>query len=290
MAKVGVFYHPSFSRKSYLTVGNRLRDFPEALDEVLRDSDIHLFECPRASEELILKVHAPEMIQGVARDRMCSTAYESVGGVVAAMTALAQGELARAFCFIGAGGHHSGYQTFWGACCFNDVVIALTHVREISSLRRFAIIDTDAHHGDGTRQLVRNDPDVFHLCFCGDDFLSPDGTKMDVDVYQLGWQTDPDQEYVAAVQAHLPRVLDYKPDLLVWYYGFDTHKNDYGSIGLTEKAYFQICQMMVETAEVLKIPLQVVLGGGSLAALATATIPEIIRRLVAAECGKVNFS
>jgi hypothetical protein len=36
---------------------------------------------------------------------------------------------------------------------------------------------------------------------------------------------------------------------------------------------------MLETAAILKIPLQVVLGGGSLAALATATIPEIIRLL-----------
>ncbi len=280
MAKVGVFYHPSFSRKSYLTVGNRLRDFPEALAELLQNPQVQMYECPRAAEDLILKAHTPELIQGVARDRMCSTAYESVGGVVAAMAALARGELARAFCFIGAGGHHAGRETFWGACCFNDVIIALRHVREISPLRRFAIVDTDAHHGDGTRQLIKEDPEVLHLCFCGDNFLSPDGTKIDVDVYQVGREADPDQEYLAAVQAHLPKVVSFQPDLLVWYYGFDTHRNDYGSIGLTEKVYFQICQLMVETAANLGIPLQVVLGGGSLAALATATIPGIIRRLV----------
>ena len=201
------------------------------------------------------------------------------------MEALAQGELARAFCFIGAGGHHAGRETFWGACCFNDVVIALRHVREISPLNRFAIVDTDAHHGDGTRQLLRDDPNVLHLCLCGDDYLSPDGTKMDVDVYQLGQEADPDQEYLNALRSQLPRVVSFQPELLVWYYGFDTHHSDYGSIGLTEKAYFQICQLMIETADVLNIPLQVVLGGGSLAALATATIPEIIRRL-AAEPGK----
>ncbi|MBM4287532.1 MAG: histone deacetylase, partial [Deltaproteobacteria bacterium] len=214
----------------------------------------------------------------VARDRMCSTAYESVGGVVAAMEALARGEMTRAFCFIGAGGHHAGYGYFWGACCFNDVVIALTQVRETSPLRRFAIIDTDAHHGDGTRQLIGQDPEVLHLCFCGDDYISPDGSKIDVDVYRPHWP-DPDQGYVAAVRDHLPRVLDYRPDLLVWYYGFDTHKNDYGSLGLSEKAYVQLCRLMVETAETLKIPLQVVLGGGSLSALATATIPGIIHQL-----------
>jgi acetoin utilization deacetylase AcuC-like enzyme len=279
MPTVGIYYHPSFSRKSYLTVGNRLRDFPEALEELLQQPNIRLWQCPRASEALILKAHAPEMLQGVARDRMCSTAYESVGGVVAAMEALATGELDRAFCFIGAGGHHAGYRTFWGACCFNDVVIALRHVREISPLRRFAIVDTDAHHGDGTRQLLWNDPEVLHLCFCGDDYRSEDGTKIDVDVYRLAGARDPDQAYIQQVREHLPLVIAFQPQLLVWYYGFDTHHLDYGSIGLTEAAFFQICDLMIEVAQTLKIPLQVVLGGGSLAHLATATIPPIIRRL-----------
>jgi acetoin utilization deacetylase AcuC-like enzyme len=279
MAKVGVFYHPSFSRKSYLTVGNRLRDFPEALDDVLQNPDIRLYESPRAGEDLILLAHTPELLQGVARDRLCSTAYESVGGVVAAMAALAAGELDRAFCFIGAGGHHAGRETFWGACCFNDVVIALRHVRDISPLRRFAIVDTDAHHGDGTRQLIRDDPQVLHLCFCGDTYLSPDAAKIDVDVSRVGREADPDQAYLAAVQAHLPAAASFRPDLLVWYYGFDTHRNDYGSIGLTEKAYFAMCDLMIATAAQLGIPLQVVLGGGSLAELAAATIPGIIRRL-----------
>ncbi len=279
MKRVGIYYHPSFSRKSYLTVGNRLRDFPEALDELLQLPNVQMFQCPRASEDLILKVHAPEMLQGVARDRMCSTAYESVGGVVAAMEALARGELDRAFCFIGAGGHHAGYRTFWGACCFNDVVIALHQVREISPWRRFAIVDTDAHHGDGTRQLLWNDPEVLHVCFCGDDYESDDGTKIDVDVYQLAGAVNPDQAYVAAVRDYLPRITTFKPQLLVWYYGFDTHRLDYGSIGLTEAAYLQICGLMIDTAAALQIPLQVVLGGGSLASLALATIPPIIQQL-----------
>ena len=216
---------------------------------------------PGPLKNLFSRPIRPELIQGVARDRMCSTAYESVGGVVAAMAALARGELDRAFCFIGAGGHHAGRETFWGACCFNDVVIALRQAREISPLRRFAIVDTDAHHGDGTRQLIKDDPEVLHLCLCGDDFLSRDGTKIDVDVYPVGRAADPDQEYLLALKTHLPRVITYKPDLLVWYYGFDTHLSDYGSIGLTEKVYLQICRLMVETAATLGVPVAGSAGG-----------------------------
>ncbi len=282
MKKIGVFYHPSFSRKSYMTIGNRLKDFPEALDELLQRPNVQMFEAPRAAEDLILKVHPPEMLAMVARDGFCSTAYESVGSVLAGMEALAKGELDRAFSFIGAGGHHAGFRQFWGACCFNDVVIALTRVREISGWRRFAVVDTDAHHGDGTRQLLQNDPEVLHLCFCGTNHRSPDGTKVDVDVYRLGWTGDPDSQYVAAVKDHLPLIHPFKPDLLVWYYGFDTHADDYGSLGLTETAYFQICDLMLAAAAEMGVPLHVVLAGGSLPHLATATIPEIIRRLAEA--------
>jgi len=279
MKQVGIYYHPSFSRKSYMTVGNRLRDFPEALDEVLKLPNVRLFESPRVTAELILKVHAPEIIDLVARDSMCSTAYESAGGVVAAMEALARGEIDRAFCFIGAGGHHAGFRQFWGACCFNDVVIALTRVREISPKQRFAIVDTDAHHGDGTRQLVQDDPEVLHLCFCGGDYTSPNGTKVDVDVYRLGWQADVDKLYLEKVRRELPRIPQFQPDLLIWYYGFDTHADDYGSIGLTEPCFFEICDLMVFVADDLGIPLQVVLGGGSMSHLAANTIPQIIKRL-----------
>ena len=279
MIKIGIYYHPSFSRKSYMTVGNRLRDFPEALDPLLTKPNMRLIEAPRVTSDLVTKVHDPEMLTMVAMDGMCTTAYESVGSVVAGMTDLAQGEVDRAFCFIGAGGHHAGYRQFWGACCFNDVVIALTHTREISGWRRFAIVDTDAHHGDGTRQLVREDPEVLHLCFCGTKFTSADGTKVDVNVHRLDFQEDPDAHYLDLVRQNLALITAFKPDLLIWYYGFDTHRDDYGSIGLTETAYFAICDLMLATSKEMGVPLQVVLAGGSLSHLATITIPEIIRRL-----------
>ena len=159
------------------------------------------------------------------------------------------------------------------------MVIALTHVREISAWRRFAIVDTDAHHGDGTRQLVRDDPEVLHLCLCGADFQSEDGTKIDVNVHRINWREDPNAQYLDMMRQNLPLIPAFKPDLLIWYYGFDTHRDDYGSIGLTEPAYFDICDLMLAASTEMGVPLQVVLAGGSMSHLATATIPEIIRRL-----------
>lgn len=68
MAKVGIFYHESFSRRSYLTVGRRLADFPAALDELLQDERFQLHTSPVVPDALILKVHTRELIEEVDQD------------------------------------------------------------------------------------------------------------------------------------------------------------------------------------------------------------------------------
>ena len=64
----GVFYHPSFSRRSYLTVGRRLADFPGALEPLLARPNVTLFESPEASDDLIRLVHDPGLIPEVEAD------------------------------------------------------------------------------------------------------------------------------------------------------------------------------------------------------------------------------
>jgi len=66
--RTGIFYHPSFSRRSYLTVGRRLAAFPGALKELLALPQVTLFESQPVSDELILKVHTPDLIRAVAQD------------------------------------------------------------------------------------------------------------------------------------------------------------------------------------------------------------------------------
>ncbi|RJP19453.1 MAG: histone deacetylase [Deltaproteobacteria bacterium] len=281
----GIFYHPSFSRRSYLTVGARLADFPAALDGVLRTGRARLYEPGPVSRELVLKVHTPGLIDGVACDPLCSTAWHSAGGVVMAGEKVAEGEIENAFAFIGAGGHHSGRDFFGGYCCFNDVALCIFNLREKYGYRRFAILDTDAHHGDGTRELFRSDPDVLHVCVCGTEYRSPDGTKVDLPFPEPGGDSmsarSMNDAYLDLVRRELPeRVRRFRPDLLFWYFGFDTHQGDYGDIGLTGPCYWGIADTMRTVAgEACGGRLEVVLGGGSHTRLATRLIPPVIERL-----------
>ena len=279
----GIFYHPSFSRRSYLTVGARLADFPMALDGILRDERVKLYEPGPVSRDLVLKVHTPGLIEGVKGDPLCSTAWHSAGGVVTAGEKIAGEEIGNAFAFIGAGGHHSGRDFFGGYCCFNDVALCVVNLREKYGFRRFAILDTDAHHGDGTREIFLDDPGILHVCLCGREYESPDKTKVDVgypDIYgNVGAPVN--DAYFDRVAHEFPdRVRRFRPDLLFWYFGFDTHQGDYGDIGLTGPCYWNIALLMRDlAAEVCGGKLVVVLGGGSETKLATYLIPPIIERL-----------
>ncbi len=282
MKKTAIFYHPSFSRKSYMTVGNRLADFPEALDPLLREKGDRLvmFESKPVDLSLVLKVHTPEMVEMVKGDPFCSTAWHSVGGVVEASERIMKGEFVNAFCFIGAGGHHAGRNYFWGACCFNDVVISIVNMREKGLGKRFAILDTDAHHGDGTRELLMDDPEVLHLCLCDRDWENADGTKVDFDVTEVYYGGNPDKVYLRVVEKALERVKDWKPDLFFWYFGFDTASGDYGSLGLSRGVFLDIGRACKETArEASGERLQVVLAGGALRETATWLIPRVINIL-----------
>jgi acetoin utilization deacetylase AcuC-like enzyme len=199
--------------------------------------------------------------------------------VVEGVGRVAAGELANAFCFIGAGGHHAGRNFFGGYCCFNDVVIAVRHARRTGRIRRVAILDTDAHHGDGTRDLVIDDPEVLHVCICSGDYTSPDGTKVDraaPDPWTL--DVSPDRAYLDLVQETFPsRAAEFCPDLAIWYFGFDGHRGDYGDNGLTAEAFLGVAAMILEVAaQACEGKLVVVLGGGSRRDLATALIPAVI--------------
>jgi len=284
-ATTGVFYHPSFSRRSYLTVGARLADFPEALGGILRSPSVLLHEPESVSRELLLKVHTPDLLERVEAEALCSTAWHSAGGVVAAGEKIAEGEITNAFAFIGAGGHHAGTDDFGGFCCFNDVALSIANLREKFGWKRFAIVDTDAHHADGTRDIFRADADVLHVCFCGTDYESADGTKIDV-AYPTpgkrgGAERPMNEAYFELVARHAPdRVGRFRPDVLFWYFGFDTHEGDYGDIGLSGPCYWNLADLMVGlAANACGGRLAVVLGRGSRQRFATYLIPPIIERL-----------
>lgn len=58
-------------------------------------------------------------------------------------------------------GHHAARDGFGGSCYLNNAAVAATVMRE-AGLGRVAIIDIDAHHGNGTQAIFYHRSDVFY--------------------------------------------------------------------------------------------------------------------------------
>jgi acetoin utilization deacetylase AcuC-like enzyme len=56
-------------------------------------------------------------------------------------------------------GHHAGRAFFGGSCYLNNAALAAQHLRD-GGMDRVAIIDLDAHHGNGTQDIFYDRADV----------------------------------------------------------------------------------------------------------------------------------
>jgi len=271
MRKTGIFF-------LYL-IGERLNDFPEEFSGILERDNIAFyeafFELGPTPDDLLRKVHSPHMIEGVKRTPYYQTALYSTGGTVMAGECIHRGEINNAFVFTGTGDHHAGKDYFGGGCHFNGAALSIANLREKYGVKKFAILDTDCHHGDGTRDIFRDDQDVLHFCLCH--FSHDDGTNVDIAIpYYIT-----DEEYLAILKKEFPpRIEEFKPDMIFWEFGYDATSGDYGSKGLSPDCHIAIAEIAQNVADnACNGNLIAILCGGSKREIARYCIPKIINCL-----------
>jgi acetoin utilization deacetylase AcuC-like enzyme len=91
----------------------------------------------------------------------------AAGGVLTIADALMKGEIKNGFALVRPPGHHAMRVVHGnrGFCNINNEPIMIEYVRQKYGLQRIAIIDTDVHHGDGTKDIYWHDPDVLFISF-----------------------------------------------------------------------------------------------------------------------------
>lgn len=85
----------------------------------------------------------------------------AAGAGLDAVTALRAGDADSAFCLVRPPGHHATPSTAMGFCLFNNVAVTAQALTELGD--RVAIIDFDAHHGNGTQDAFFDREDVLFI-------------------------------------------------------------------------------------------------------------------------------
>jgi acetoin utilization deacetylase AcuC-like enzyme len=280
MSGTGIFYHDICRDRDidWLLAG-RLVHFPGILEKagILDLPGVELFTSEPTPVELLPLVHSESLIREVERDYYYQTALYSTGGTVMAGRKIMNGELKNAFVLTGSADHHAGRNSCWGGCHFNGAALSIRDLESGSAPGRYAILDTDHHHGDGTRNIFARDENVLHICFCSSDGMEGNGTKYD---FGISYRCT-DAEYLSRVRDNVPRlVAEFKPQLIYWEYGYDNTRGDYGDIGVSADLHIEIAKLFKQVAdEHASGRLVVILCGGSSPDTADYTIPAIIKIL-----------
>ncbi len=127
-----------------------------------------------ATDEEILRVHDASLVDHVAavdrrgggrldpdtimNDSSLTAARLAAGAVLSAVEILGDDRHRAAFCVVRPPGHHATADQSMGFCLFNSVAMAAAALADAGE--RVAIVDIDAHHGNGTQDIFYDDPRV----------------------------------------------------------------------------------------------------------------------------------
>jgi acetoin utilization deacetylase AcuC-like enzyme len=160
------------------------------------------------------------------------------------------------------GTHHAFPDHGEGFCVLNDVAVATSKLRSEGVIERAVIIDLDVHQGNGTAAIFENVDEVFTFSMHGERNYPLAKMRSNLDVALPDGVGD--AEYLGALHAHLPRVLDAaNADIAFYLAGVDVAAGDrYGKLALSEEGVRARDRLVIETVRTGGVPLAIVLAGG----------------------------
>jgi acetoin utilization deacetylase AcuC-like enzyme len=218
----------------------------DALEAAGFKEGLRILEAPAATREHVERVHDIDYVAGVLAaapaqglvqldedtsigPRSVEAALRAAGAVVHAVDLVAAGELDAAYCNVRPPGHHATRRRTMGFCLFGNIAIGVAHALATGGFERVAVIDFDVHHGNGTEDLLREEPRAL-LCSSFQSPLYPyTGTDTQSDHIvnvPLSAGTDGAGFRDAVGAAWFERLAAFQPQLVFFSAGFDAHMED----------------------------------------------------------------
>jgi acetoin utilization deacetylase AcuC-like enzyme len=233
-------------------------------------------------------------------------ATTAAGSLIDSVHDVINGELRNVFALLRPPGHHALSNKSMGFCIFGNVAIAAKAAMRNSQISRVAIVDIDVHHGNGTQALVGDDPDILYVSTHQYPFYPGTGSMKEIGKGKsegsllnipLPASVNDDGFKDIYNEIIIPKIEQYKPELLIISAGYDAHWDDpLANMGLSLSGYSWISQQLNELAVKLcnsKI-IFVLEGGYNLKALSIG-VANSVRVLLGSEdfddpLGKSPFS
>ena len=173
------------------------------------------------------------------------------------------------YCLCRPPGHHAESSKMGSYCYFNNAALAAEYVRKKTN-GRIAILDIDAHHGNGTQDIFYFRSDVYYGSVHGDPKSKPpyfSGYSDELGAGEgLGFNLNTplplnsnSEAVINAIENILHYIRQYQPNYLIVSLGFDGHKQDPSKIFAMEtEAYYQVGRIINS----LLLPTLIVQEGG----------------------------
>jgi acetoin utilization deacetylase AcuC-like enzyme len=183
-------------------------------------------------------------------------ALRAAGGGIYAVDEVMAGRVSNAFVATRPPGHHTETARPMGFCLFNNAAIAARYAQKRYGIDRAAIVDFDVHHGNGSQDIFWSDKTVMY-CSTHQMPLYP-GTgargergEHDTVVNAPLSPGDGGAKFREALESViLPRLRDFRAELIVISAGFDAHQRDpLANLNLVEADFAWATQKIMEVAQ-----------------------------------------
>jgi acetoin utilization deacetylase AcuC-like enzyme len=143
-----------------------------------------------------------------------------------------------------------------GFCFFNSAAIVTRYAQKKHGAERAALIDFDVHHGNGSQDIFWSDRSVLYCSthemplYPGTGAITERGMHNNIVNAPLRAGDGGDQFREAFETVILPRLRDFKPDVLIISAGFDAHTRDpLANLNLVEADYTWVTQKLMQIAD-----------------------------------------
>jgi acetoin utilization deacetylase AcuC-like enzyme len=180
----------------------------------------------------------------------------AAGGAIYAVDEVLTKKAANAFVATRPPGHHAETARPMGFCLFDNAAIAARYAQQRYGIGSAAIVDFDVHHGNGSQEIFWSDKTVMYCSthqmplFPGTGAVGETGEHNTVVNAPLR-PGDGGAAFRAAFETRiLPRLSEFKPELVIISAGFDAHMRDpLANINLAEADFVWATQKLMDLAD-----------------------------------------